>query len=138
MGSSASYGYPIPTLLPNLFEPDDQQQQQSLFNNRSSINYMSATATATYEANANELLSPTSWPKLHSSLHFSNNTPYWNASATATGVNVVKAGFLPSPTQSQFLQQTFEEKPNCPGLTTKVHIKSTIYIYIYFFMFMDP
>ncbi|XVE51215.1 hypothetical protein DITRI_Ditri02bG0021900 [Diplodiscus trichospermus] len=126
MGSSAtSYGYPS-TLLQSLFEPEvPQPQQQSLFNQRS-INYMSG-ATATYGgANGNEL-SP-SWPKLApvmrpslpkqqpGSLQFSNNTPFWNA--TATGVNDVKAGFLPSP-QSPFLVQTFDEKPNCPNLTTK-------------------
>ncbi|XVE87877.1 hypothetical protein DITRI_Ditri19aG0023800 [Diplodiscus trichospermus] len=98
---SASYGYPS-TLLQGLFEPDPQPQQQSLFNNRS-INHMSA-ATATYGANANEF--PPSWPKptpftrpslpkdqQPSSLHFSNNSPFWNASAT--GINDVKAGFLP-------------------------------------------
>ncbi|XVF87621.1 hypothetical protein PTKIN_Ptkin18bG0134800 [Pterospermum kingtungense] len=126
---SAPYGYQS-TLLPNLFEPDPQPQQQSLFNNQS-INYMSATPTATYGANANELSSP-SWPKLApsirpslqkqqqqpSSLHFSNNTAFWNPSLA--GVNDVKASFLPS-SQSQFLAQTFEEKPNCPGLTTKAN-----------------
>ncbi|XP_022777385.1 transcription factor bHLH112-like [Durio zibethinus] len=122
---SASYGYPS-TLLQSLFEPDPQTQQQSLFNNRS-INYLSSAA-ATYGANANEF-SP-SWPKLTpfirpplakqqpSSLHFSNNTPFWNASAT--GVNDDKASFLHSP-QSQFLVQTFDEKPNCPSMTTKTN-----------------
>ncbi|XP_022724308.1 transcription factor bHLH112-like [Durio zibethinus] len=123
---TASYGYPS-TLLHSLFEPDPQPQQQSLFNNRS-INYMSSTAP--YRANANEL-SP-SWPKLApfirpslpkqqpSSIHFSNNTPFWNASST--GGNDVKAGFLPSP-QSQFLVQTYEKKPNCPSLTIKTNIE---------------
>ncbi|XP_007025886.2 PREDICTED: transcription factor bHLH112 [Theobroma cacao] len=123
---SASYGYPSTVLLQSLFEPDPQPQQ-SLLNNRS-INYMSAPAT--YGANANELSSPP-WPKLApclrpslpkqqqpSSLHFSNNTPFWNASST--GLSDVKASFLPSP-QSQFLAQTFDEKPNCPSLTIKTN-----------------
>lgn len=128
---SASYGYPSTVLLQSLFEPDPQPQQ-SLLNNRS-INYMSAPAT--YGANANELSSPP-WPKLApclrpslpkqqqpSSLHFSNNTPFWNASST--GLSDVKASFLPSP-QSQFLAQTFDEKPNCPSLTIKVNKQSLI------------
>ncbi|XVF25938.1 hypothetical protein REPUB_Repub13aG0257000 [Reevesia pubescens] len=125
---SASYGYPS-TLLQSLFEPDiPQSQQQSLFNNNRSINYMSS-ATATYGANANDQLSP-SWPKpapllrpslpkqQPNSLHFSNNTPFWNASAT--GITDAKAGFLPSP-KSQFHVQTLEEKPNCPRQTTKTN-----------------
>lgn len=112
------YGYPSTTLLQSLFESDPQtQQQNSLFNNRSINNYMS-TVASTDGTNGHEL-----WPKLApfvkqqpSGLHFSNNTPFWNASAT--GINDDKAGFLPSP-QSQFLVQ---EKPNCPSLKTKVKL----------------
>lgn len=101
--ASSSYGYPS-TLLHSLFQSDPQtSEQQSLFTNRS-INYMSSAKP--------------SWPKQQpSSLRFSNNTPFWNASAT--GINDVKTGFLPSPA-SQFLVQTFEEKANCPSSTTKV------------------
>ncbi|GMI91494.1 hypothetical protein like AT1G61660 [Hibiscus trionum] len=123
---SVSYGYST-TLLQTLFQsdPQTQSQQQSLFNNNRSINYMSAAATYATES------SP-SWPKLaplsrsslpkqlpNSSLNFTNNAPFWNASAT--GVNDVKAGFLPSRLQSEFLLQTYEEKPNCPGLTKKTN-----------------
>ncbi|KAB2025411.1 hypothetical protein ES319_D06G146400v1 [Gossypium barbadense] len=102
--ASSSYGYPS-TLLHSLFQSDPQtSEQQSLFNNRS-INYMSSAKS--------------SWPKQQpSSLRFSNNTPFWNASAT--GINDVKTGFLPSPA-SQFLVQTFEEKANCPSSTTKTN-----------------
>ncbi|OMO64968.1 hypothetical protein COLO4_31665 [Corchorus olitorius] len=130
-----NYGYPSSaTLLQTLFEPDPPH-----FNNRS-INYMSPAAATNYGANVviNELSSappPASWqklapflrpaaasvhkqPPLSSGLHFSNNTPFWNASAGATAINDVKSSFLPSQ-QSQFLAQTFEEKPNCPTLTTK-------------------
>ncbi|KAE8696760.1 bHLH114 protein [Hibiscus syriacus] len=122
---SVSYGY-TSTLLQTLFQSDPQSQQQSVFNNNRSINYMSAAAT--YGANCGTESSP-SWPKLvpllrpslpkqppKSSLHFTNNnTPFWNASAA--GVNDVKAGFLPSRLQSEFLLQSLEEKPSCPGLT---------------------
>ncbi|OMO76653.1 hypothetical protein CCACVL1_15512 [Corchorus capsularis] len=134
--SGNNYGYPSSaTLLQTLFEPDPPH-----FNNRS-INYMSPpTAATNYGANVvvNELSSPpppASWQKLapflrpaaasvpkqpppSSGLHFSNNTPFWNASTGATAINDVKSSFLPSP-QSQFLAQTFDEKPNCPTLTTK-------------------
>ncbi|KAH1066002.1 hypothetical protein J1N35_030989 [Gossypium stocksii] len=126
---SVSYGYPS-TLLQTLFDPDSQPQSQqlSLFNNNRSIDYMSATAT--YEANDATESSP-SWPRSApfvrpslpkqqpSNLHFTNNAPLWNASAT--GVNDVKAGFSPSQLQPEFLLQTFEEKPNCPSLTKKTN-----------------
>ncbi|XP_039049026.1 transcription factor bHLH112-like isoform X2 [Hibiscus syriacus] len=107
------------TLLQTLFQSDPQSQQQSLFNNNRSINYMSAAAT--YGANSATESLP-SWPKQlpKSNLHFNNNNEsFWNASAT--GVNDVKAGFLPSRLQSEFLLQTFEEKPYCPGLTKKTN-----------------
>ncbi|XP_031258206.1 transcription factor bHLH112-like isoform X2 [Pistacia vera] len=116
--STASYGIPSPTLH-SLFE-------QSLFTNRSS-NYLSSP---NYGISSNEL-SPTSWPKFPSSnllkqsspkqqpnsLHFSNNTPFWNASVTS-GLNDNKAGYFPS-SHSQFLTPILEEKPNCHSLNTK-------------------
>lgn len=120
---SASYGYPS-TLLQGLYDPDPQPQQY-LFDNRS-MNYSSVT---NYRTSMNEL-SP-SWPKYspymkpslpkqqpNSHLHFTNNTPFWNASAAA--LNDIRASFFPSP-QSQFLTPTFEEKPNCSKLTTKLN-----------------
>lgn len=120
---SASYGYPS-TLLQSLYDPDPQPQQY-LFDNRP-MNYSS---TANYRTSLNEL-SP-SWPKYSpymkptlpkqqpsSHLHFTNNTPFWNASAAA--LNDIRASFFPT-SQSQFLTPTFEEKPNCSKLTTKVN-----------------
>ncbi|XP_012457544.1 transcription factor bHLH112 [Gossypium raimondii] len=96
-----------PTLL---FDTDPQQQ--SVFNNNNqSINYMSCSS----------LSSSPSWPKLApplttkqqqqppvgtGTLQFSNNTSFWNASATGN--------ILPS---------LYEEKPNCPTLTTKTNIE---------------
>ena len=127
---SASYGYPS-TLLQGLYDPDPQPQQY-LFDNRSA-NYSSM---ANYRTNLNEL-SP-SWPKYSSPymkpslpkqqpnthLHFTNNTPFWNASAAA--LNDIRASFFPS-SASQFLTPTFEEKPNCSKLTTKVNIVTAQY-----------
>ncbi|KAJ9136276.1 hypothetical protein P3X46_033368 [Hevea brasiliensis] len=122
---SPSYGYPS-TLIPSLFDPDPQPQQ-TLFNNRT-INYSSPP---NYGTILNEL-SP-SWPKFApflktslpkqqqqpaGGLHFSNNTPFWNASAT--GLNDIRHSFVPS-SQPQFLIPIFEEKRNCPNLTTKTN-----------------
>uniref|UniRef100_A0A6N2KZ08 BHLH domain-containing protein n=1 Tax=Salix viminalis TaxID=40686 RepID=A0A6N2KZ08_SALVM len=126
MEPACSYGYPS-TLIQSLFEPDQPQPQQvqSLFNNRP-LNYLSPTAP-NYGTNMSELSSP-SWAKVSpsiktclqkqqpSSLHFTNNTPYWNASPT--GIKDIRASFLPS-SPSQFLLPAFEEKPICPSLTTE-------------------
>lgn len=124
--TSASYGY-SPALLQSYFEPDPQPQQ-SLYNNRS-MNYMS---TPNYGTNSNEI-SP-SWPKIPSflkpslpkqqpgGLHFSNNTPFWNANASASApssMTDIRAGYFPS---SQFLPPTLDEKLNCPSLNTKVNL----------------
>ncbi|KAK8330665.1 hypothetical protein V6Z12_A10G020900 [Gossypium hirsutum] len=99
--------YECPSTL--LFDTDPQQQ--SVFNNNQSINYMSCSS----------LSSSPSWPKLApplttkqqqqppvgtGTLQFSNNTSFWNTSATGN--------ILPS---------LYEEKPNCPTLTTKTNIE---------------
>ncbi|KAF8410923.1 hypothetical protein HHK36_003460 [Tetracentron sinense] len=120
MGST-SYGYSS-TLLHGLLEPEPQTQQIP-FDNRS-MNYLSP---GNYRINSNDF-SP-SWPKSpqflrtsppkqlpSSQLHFSNNAPFWNASAAA--MTEVRSSFLPSP-QTQFLSPTFDEKPNCSNLTSK-------------------
>lgn len=73
--------------------------------------------------NSNEFSSSSSWSKFPqfiknsppkqqqpNQLHFSNNTPFWNA--TAEPINDVKPNFCPS-SQNQFLAPTFSEKPNC-------------------------
>ncbi|KAK8517365.1 hypothetical protein V6N13_092646 [Hibiscus sabdariffa] len=105
----ASYAYP-PTLLQSLFESDFDPQTPS------SIDFKSS-ATSDYGADANES-SPFTRPSLPkqqpSSLQFSNNTPFRNASAA--GINDVQTGLLPSP-NSQFLVQ----KPNCLSPTTKIN-----------------
>lgn len=129
--SSASYGYPS-ALLQGLYDPDPQPQQY-LFDNRGAINNYSSMAN--YRTSLNEL-SP-SWPKDSpymkpslpkqqptTHLHFTNNTPFWNASAAA--LHDIRASFFPS-SQSQFLTPTFEEKPNCSKLITKVNTVTAQY-----------
>lgn len=118
---AASYRCPS-SLLQGLFEPESQPQH-SPYENRS----MSNPFPTNYRMNTNEF-SP-SWPKFsqflkssppkQQSLHFSNNAPFWNASAAA--VNDVRSTFFPS-SQTQFLTPTFEEKPNCSNLTAKVYL----------------
>jgi hypothetical protein len=125
---STPYGYPS-TVLQSLFDHPDSQPQQSLFNNQS-MNYSS---TANYGTNTNiDQLLP-SWPKFSPSmskqqqqplpwgLHFSNKTPFWNASTAALSDNA-RAGIF-SSSQPQYLLPTFEEKPKCSNLPTKVNIK---------------
>ncbi|XP_039034438.1 transcription factor bHLH112-like [Hibiscus syriacus] len=100
------------TLLQTLFEIDPQvPQQQSLFNDQS-INYMSSTATYSGAPSIRPALTKQQHPA--GGLQFSNDTSFWNASATATCVNDVKPGFSPSP---------FEEKPNCSSPTTKTNVE---------------
>ncbi|XP_041025809.1 transcription factor bHLH112 isoform X1 [Juglans microcarpa x Juglans regia] len=126
---SVSYGYPS-TLVQSLFD-SDSQSQQSLFNNNRSIMSYSSTAN-NYGTNSNEL-SPSSWTKLSApfypkqqpacGLHFSNKTPFWNASTVAlTDTTTIRPGFHPS-SQSQYLVPTFEEKPKCSNLTTKPNME---------------
>lgn len=93
-----SYGYPSnSTLIQNLlYDPDSQPQpQNSLYTNHS-------------------MLSPPTWSKVSSmpkqqlsGLHFSNNTPFWNASAES--LNDTRAGVLASP-QTQYQSTNFQDK----------------------------
>lgn len=84
-----------------------------------------------HHVNSNEFSSSSSWSKFPhefiknsppkqqqpNQLHFSNNTPFWNA--TAETINDVKPNFYPS-SQNQFLGPTFGEKPNCSYFPAKV------------------
>ncbi|KAJ1380513.1 Myc-type, basic helix-loop-helix [Sesbania bispinosa] len=120
---SASYGCPS-MLMQRLYEDPDEdnlqpqpqpQQHLSLFTNRS----MSYSSKANYGTSSNELspiwsskvstfLKPSPIGKqLPIGLHFSNNTPFWNASAEA--LHDMRAGHA-------FAESTFHEgKPNCPS-----------------------
>ncbi|KAJ9182774.1 hypothetical protein P3X46_006730 [Hevea brasiliensis] len=113
MDSTAIYGSPS-TMLQGLLGSDNQPQQQCSFENRS----MSYPYGANYGITTNELVP--SWstkvppflrnspPKQLSQLHFSNNAPFWNASASS--MNDVRPSFFPS-LQPQFPASNFEEKP---------------------------
>ncbi|XP_034909725.1 transcription factor bHLH123 isoform X1 [Populus alba] len=113
MDTSSIYGSPS-TMVQGLLISDNQARQSS-FENRP----MSYAYGANYGLSTNELLP--SWPKgpqfLRNSppkqtsgnqLHFSNNTPFWNASASA--MNDVRPSYFPSM-QPQFATSNFDEKP---------------------------
>ncbi|KAJ7968420.1 putative Transcription factor [Quillaja saponaria] len=56
-----------------------------------------------------------------SGLHFSNNTPIWNATASASALNFdIRAGIF-SSSQAQYLVPTFEKEEPCSTLTTKAN-----------------
>lgn len=108
-----------------------QPQNESPFDNHRSMDYPNYMAN--YGMNTNEVLLPnkfshfmrsnTSPPKQsavppHNQLHFSNNAPYWNASATTTATttmsDLVPLSFLPNSLQQQpqfSMPPTFDEKP---------------------------
>uniref|UniRef100_A0A2P2JMS2 BHLH domain-containing protein n=1 Tax=Rhizophora mucronata TaxID=61149 RepID=A0A2P2JMS2_RHIMU len=128
MGSSAIYGNPS-TMFQGLLGSENQPQQQSSFGGQP-MSY--AYRAAKYGAGGNE--SFPSWSKgpqflrnsppkqaPHSQLHFSNNTPFWNASASA--MSDVRPSFFPS-LQPQFHASNFEEKPK-PNMS-EVRESSTV------------
>lgn len=109
MGSSGSYGG---YHLQGLFEPDPQPQQ-SLFNNRTTSGYGSSLNELSHNwPKLSPLLKPSLPKQQPNSLHFCNNTPFWNASANS---------FL-SSSQPQVLLPSFEEKPNCTNIPSKVNL----------------
>ncbi|XXG69570.1 hypothetical protein AAC387_Pa06g2397 [Persea americana] len=112
--TSAPFGSPS-TLLQGLFD-SNLQPQQAIFDNRS-INYMNSNEFSPSWPKFSQFLNP-STPKQQPSnqLQFSNNTPFWNASATS--MSNVRSNFYPFP-QNQFLTHNFEEKPNCSNLSVK-------------------
>ncbi|KAK7400453.1 hypothetical protein VNO78_11661 [Psophocarpus tetragonolobus] len=128
-GLSSNSGFPIgsawygnPSTLQSLYDPNPNphpQLQHSLFTNRP----MSYSSKACYGTPCTELpptwskvstfLKPTTIAKQHPiGLHFSNNTPFWNAPAEAP--NDIRVGAFAS-SQSQYQAPTFEAKLNCPS-----------------------
>ncbi|KAK6946817.1 hypothetical protein RJ641_000290 [Dillenia turbinata] len=125
MDSTGVYGGNPSSVLQGLLgsEHQTQQQQQSPFENRTPLNNYQYQGSYGMSSNS-EVLIPswskfpqflkTSPPKQQPSslnqLHFSNNTPYWNASATTAATNVdIRPGFFPS-LQSQFSTPSFDDK----------------------------
>ncbi|XP_039131576.1 transcription factor bHLH112-like isoform X2 [Dioscorea cayenensis subsp. rotundata] len=97
-----SYGYN--SVAQGLYEQENKsQQQQSLFQSPMVFQHTDLP----------QFLKSSS-PKHHAlsnQLHFSNNTPYWNASGGTAGVDVRPSFYASLP--SHFVQQAFEQKPNC-------------------------
>ncbi|XP_042485090.1 transcription factor bHLH123-like isoform X2 [Macadamia integrifolia] len=141
--SFPSFGCNSPALLQGLFDAQEtqlqlqQHQQQSTFETHRSI----SNPSPNYRINNSEFASPLpSWAKFpaflktsppkqqqqyqhqpSSQFHFTNNAPYWNASAAP--MNDARSSFFPSP-HTQFLSTSFEEKPSCSSLTTLTTTKS--------------
>ncbi|KAL3522116.1 hypothetical protein ACH5RR_014950 [Cinchona calisaya] len=116
--SSISYGYSS-NLLQNLFDSEQNQPQQSLYENRP-INYPSTTNHQNQFSSALPKFSPLQ--KLQNttnSLQFSTNPNFCAASAPA--LNDFRASFFPSAQSQQFLPSTFNEKPNLPNLSAKAN-----------------
>lgn len=101
-----SYGYPS-SLIQSLFDPEPQPQpQNSLFTNPS-MSYSSSNELSPTWSNVTSLMKPSSMPKQQlSGLLFSNNTPFWNASAEA--LNDIRAGVFAS-SQPQHQSPNFED-----------------------------
>ncbi|XP_031281454.1 transcription factor bHLH123-like isoform X2 [Pistacia vera] len=117
MDSSALYGSPSTILQGILGAPENNNNQP----HQSSMNYQYGGASS-YAMNTNQELLP-SWSKVpqflrtsppkqppqHSQLHFSNNAPFWNASAASMN-DVRSSGFFPT-LQTPYATQNYEEKP---------------------------
>ncbi|CAJ1936272.1 unnamed protein product [Sphenostylis stenocarpa] len=132
--SIGSDSYGNPSTIQSLYDPDPRPQlpQHSLFTNRP----MSYSSKASYGTPCTELTP--SWSKVSTFLkpttiakqqpvgiHFSNNTPFWNASADA--LNDIRVGTFAS-SQSQYQTPTFvQEKPNSPiTLLNKINSEETL------------
>ncbi|XP_040873903.1 transcription factor bHLH112 isoform X2 [Glycine max] len=136
IGSASSYGNP--STLQSLYDPNynPHPQHNSLFTNRP----MFYSSKACYGTPCTEL--PQTWSKVSTflkpttttiakqqhpniGLHFSNNTPFWNASAEA--LHDIRVGTFAS-SQSQYHRPTFDgEKPNCPStLLNKFNSEKTL------------
>ncbi|KAF9666896.1 hypothetical protein SADUNF_Sadunf16G0276400 [Salix dunnii] len=122
MDSSSIYGTAA-TMLQGLLISDNQAQQSSFENRQMSYAY-----GANYGISTNEFLPSlpkgsqffrNSPPKQlsHNQLHFSNNTPFWNASASA--INDVRPSYCPSM-QPQFATSNFDEKPKIRVWTIEI------------------
>lgn len=114
----ASFGLP-PTLLQGLFEPESKPHPS--FSNQQMYSSMS------YQGGLNESFqSPVAkLPQfnmampLEQQFHFTNNTPFWNPSATATN-ETTSSLYYSTPTQ--IAPHTFKGKTTCNNILVKVSI----------------
>ncbi|XP_043688279.1 transcription factor bHLH112-like isoform X2 [Telopea speciosissima] len=131
-----SYACNSSSLLQGLFDTQETQihhhhHQRFPFETNPSPNYRINTGEFSSSLSSPSPSPSPSWPKfpdfLKSSapkqkqqhhllqpstnqLHFSNNTPFWNASVAS--MNDARSTFFPSP-ETQYLTPMFEMKPNC-------------------------
>ncbi|XP_019703010.1 transcription factor bHLH112 isoform X2 [Elaeis guineensis] len=110
-----SFGLP-PTLLQGLFEPELKPQQ--------SFSNQQMNSSLSYQGGLNESLQSQAakLPQFNMALplkqqfHFTNSTPFWNPSATATNETTSS---LYSSTPTQIAPHAFKGKTNCNNLPVK-------------------
>jgi hypothetical protein len=122
-----SYGYPS-SLIQSLFDPEPQPQpQNSLFTNPS-MSYSSSNELSPTWSNVTSLMKPSSMPKQQlSGLLFSNNTPFWNASAEA--LNDIRAGVFAS-SQPQHQSPNFEDNKFNSSNTLLNKVYNYLFVYV--------
>lgn len=115
INGSGSYGYPS-NLVQSLYDSQPQPQNSSLFTNPS----MSFSSSNELSPTFSSILKPAMPKQQLSGLHFSNSTPFWNASAEA--LHDIRAGVFAS-SQTQYQTASFEEKKQNPpsALLNKVN-----------------
>ncbi|KAI3959562.1 hypothetical protein MKX01_025078 [Papaver californicum] len=127
--SSTLYGCPT-TLLQGLFEPDHNLQPQPGASypdeNPSLTNYLMNSSNdlwsnnTTWQKFSHQILKTTTSPPQqqstsnnNQSLYFSNDAPFWNASAAS--MTNGRSSFMPSSQQIQLLTSNIEEKKPYPS-----------------------
>ncbi|MQM09449.1 hypothetical protein Taro_042322 [Colocasia esculenta] len=132
----ASLGCP-PTLLQGLFDQEVKPQRQP-YDNRSPTNFMAPMSYNRLSSSEDPSQAATwsrypqflkgSPPKQQQQqpthqLQFSNNTPFWNASAAA--VADARSGFYTPPQAPFVAHQKFDEKSICSTVTSKSSSEGT-------------
>ena len=118
--SSGSYGYSPAALLPSLFSDEPHHQNPFPGNNYASNNH----AASDWQRNVSTPPKQLSHHN-HGGLHFSNDTPFWNASEQVVGSQIRPSlNFPPSQLHHQYATPMFDQKPKSiiNNLATKVII----------------
>ena len=126
---SASFGsYESAALLQSLFDGDSQlQAQPQPFCSRSLDYSPPNNIYGSNNGNSNNMVTPsTNWTRNNISaprqpaagargLHFSNNTPFWNASEAVSSESNARPSLInfPPAAPQQYATPAFEQKPKC-------------------------
>lgn len=115
--STTLYGYPSKLQLPSLY---DDPQSHTLFNTTTSDLSLSSTPNfpSNYGLKPSLPKQPQAQP-ISSGLHFTNNTPFWNASAAASTDNIPQA----IVSSGQLLASILEDRnPKCQNSTLALKV----------------